>query len=399
MEVLNEMQVSPAQQEQTSLPNGFTRPQIANAITSKVQELILFPTEKCNFRCTYCYEDFELGKMSKGTQRGIERYLDHRVPQLKQLTLSWFGGEPLLAREIVLRLTRYAFDLCKKHGVALKGNITTNAYTLDSELASELIGMHLDFYQITVDGWEEGHNVLRRRADGKGTFSTIWNNLIAMKGLDQQFEVLLRVHVRRDNHESIVTLMEQFAAVFQGDTRFRLDFQHLRDLGGAGGETIIDGIKLSELPAIEARMRKVYHDALVRLGHAQVSDFPAQVQTVETQRIKGESASSRRASEQAVDEPYICYASKPNSLLIRSNGRLGKCTVALSDDRNDLGYIKEDGKIELNNAKLLPWIRGLGTLSEHAAACPLDGMAPSELKSPYPSGGKVVPIVSIPARS
>ena len=54
-----------------TLPNGFTRCQIAAAISPRIQELILLPTEKCNFRCTYCYEDFELGKMSEETRRTV----------------------------------------------------------------------------------------------------------------------------------------------------------------------------------------------------------------------------------------------------------------------------------------------------------------------------------------
>jgi hypothetical protein len=49
------------------LPNGFDARQIAAYITQKFQELILLPTEKCNFRCTYCYEDFELGRMKEST--------------------------------------------------------------------------------------------------------------------------------------------------------------------------------------------------------------------------------------------------------------------------------------------------------------------------------------------
>ena len=59
------------------LPNGFTRRQIASVISSQVQSFTLFPTEKCNFRCTYCYEDFKIGKMPPKLQRAIELLPDH----------------------------------------------------------------------------------------------------------------------------------------------------------------------------------------------------------------------------------------------------------------------------------------------------------------------------------
>jgi uncharacterized protein len=47
---------------QQQLPNGFTRAQVGAALSPRFQQLTILPTEKCNFRCTYCYEDFELGK-------------------------------------------------------------------------------------------------------------------------------------------------------------------------------------------------------------------------------------------------------------------------------------------------------------------------------------------------
>ncbi len=40
---------------------------IARFLTNHHLGLILMPTEQCNFRCTYCYEDFAIGKMSKST--------------------------------------------------------------------------------------------------------------------------------------------------------------------------------------------------------------------------------------------------------------------------------------------------------------------------------------------
>ncbi len=52
----------------------FSDVQIASALSRKIQQLIILPTEKCNFRCTYCYEDFMIGAMKEPVQRGIERF-------------------------------------------------------------------------------------------------------------------------------------------------------------------------------------------------------------------------------------------------------------------------------------------------------------------------------------
>jgi uncharacterized protein len=56
----------------------FTKEQIGNCLSNKVQELTLFPTEKCNFRCTYCYEDFLIGKMPKKVIEGVKNLIRSR---------------------------------------------------------------------------------------------------------------------------------------------------------------------------------------------------------------------------------------------------------------------------------------------------------------------------------
>ncbi|PPU93786.1 hypothetical protein XalbCFBP2523_04890 [Xanthomonas albilineans] len=76
---------------------------------------------------------------------------------------------------------------------------------------------------------------------------------------------------------------------------------------------------------------------------------------------------------------YICYAAKPNSLMIRANGRIGKCTVALNDDRNDLGKLHADGTIEVANDKLRLWMNGFSDLSEQSLGCPLSSLATTNL--------------------
>ena len=250
---------------ETPLPNGFNKHQVAAALSPKLQELILLPTEKCNFRCTYCYEDFELGRMTEKTQRAIELFVDRRVPDLDELRFSWFGGEPLLAKNVVLRLSRYAKSVCDANGVKFTGGLTTNAYALDKTLAGELVNLHQDFFQITLDGWKDAHDALRRRADGAGTFDVIWNNLVSLKTLQEKFEVCVRVHVRRDNQDNLEILMREYAKEFFDDRRFYLDFQHLRDMGGEGGKTV-NGVTRDELASIEVHLRKTVIAEVKRLN-------------------------------------------------------------------------------------------------------------------------------------
>ncbi len=338
-----------------------TERQVMSTLTRRYQQLIILPTEKCNFRCTYCYEDFKIGRMSETTQSALEMLMARRIPELDEMSINWFGGEPLAAQEVVLRLSAHASRLCKQHGVHLAGGLTTNAYRLRFDLFEELVSYDQNFFQITLDGYRGMHDAVRKLANGKGSFDRIWENLIATRRSTQQFRILLRIHVRRENIESLDELMAELGRAFGGDPRYQLDFEHLRDLGGEGGQTVRNPVQLSELPAIEARLRQVFRD------HSPVgasSDTSATLPAAA-------GALSEKKNVVGMTEPYICYAAKANSLLIRADGRIGKCTVALDDDRNTIGRVRADGTLEIDNQRLKPWVRGIASGSVQELQCPL----------------------------
>jgi uncharacterized protein len=285
------------------------------------------------------------------------------------------------------------------YGIEFFGGLTTNAYLLDLPTATELVEYRQNFFQITLDGFGDAHDVLRRRADGRGTFQRIWDNLVGMKSLEKSFDCMLRIHVRRDNIPNLEQLMAAIAGEFGADRRYRMDFQHLRNMGGEGGKTIVAPLSISELRFVEQHLRQVFRASLRKLPPA---DFPAFSWSAITPQLTGqdmpvplgESASSRRAEDIVANEPYICYASRPNSLIVRANGRIGKCTVALSDERNDLGYIAEDGTLVINDMKLQPWMRGLSMLDANVAGCPFGSLPIETYPSPMPSGKRIIPITA-----
>jgi uncharacterized protein len=342
--------------------NGFTSAQIASTLTRRAQQLILLPTERCNFRCTYCYEDFALGRMSEATQAGIERFLTNRMVDLSHLTLSWFGGEPLVAKDIVLRLSSYAHRLCEVAGVEFHGGLTTNAFLLRKSLLEDLLSFRQTFYQITLDGFGQTHDLVRKRAGGKGSFDRIWANLLDAKTVESDFHIQLRIHVRRENVDDLPVLMRALGENFGEDKRYTIDFEHLRNLGGDGGRSIVQPMTRAEMKGIEEECRDIYRS--YAKGKADFHDLQDGLVTEQHASNLSPPAGSQ----------YICYAAKANSLLIRSDGRIGKCTVALDDDRNTIGRIREDGTVELDNEKLRPWLRGLDSLNVAALACPLSGL-------------------------
>ena len=69
--------------------------------------------------------------------------------------------------------------------------------------------------------------------------------------------------------------------------------------------------------------------------------------------------------------PYVCYAAQTNSIVIRANGTLAKCTVALSGERNSLGLLLDDGSLHFEDEKLKLWTRGLKSNDLMELKCPM----------------------------
>jgi uncharacterized protein len=273
------------------------------------------------------------------------------------------------------------------------GGVTTNGYLLSPRLAEDLINLQQNFFQVTLDGWQAQHDETRRRADGRGTFDVIWENIKGIQKLERSdFQVQLRIHMTWDNAKSVRTLIENVADQFGHDRRFSLDFQHIRDLGGTGGKTIKNGMTWEDANELERELQQIWlsgRQKVQRVRHHVASDM----------QLDGDTRSAPKqvhggGPTDSSNPPYICYASKPNSLLIRANGRIGKCTVAFHDPRNDLGYLSDDGRIVINNAKLQPWIRGIGSLDPTELGCPMVRMETSNLESPQE---RVIPIRAVAA--
>lgn len=314
--------------------------QIGYLFNNRKLNLIVFPTEKCNFRCSYCYESYDHGRMKPAVLSAIKLFLHRRFSDLETIQLSWFGGEPLLAKDIVIDLSSYILEH-KGPSVSYHADMTTNGYLLDRDTAKHLISLGVTAFQVSLDGFGAQHDITRQRADGFGTFERIWANLLALRELELSYHMMIRVHCSPANIAVLDDLIQAINRDFGSDTRFTVFFKSISKLGGSNDE------KLEIFDKTEARMIKA---------------------TLEQKLL-----SSRQISPINVDD-FICYASKPNSLIIRADGSVAKCTVALYDERNRVGQLQPDGRLDIDQPLLRPWLRGFSTLEKGDLACPYNSM-------------------------
>ena len=77
-------------------------------------QIIILPTEKCNFKCIYCYEEFNNGKMSIQKVNQLIDFVQKKLKDKKSLRVEWFGGEPLIEIDLIEELSSKFMEICKK---------------------------------------------------------------------------------------------------------------------------------------------------------------------------------------------------------------------------------------------------------------------------------------------
>ena len=316
------------------------------ALDPRLLELIILPTEQCNFRCTYCYENFAIGRMQRPIIDGLLRLIAKRASDLETLHISWFGGEPLLATDIIYEVSSFAQHSLFDRGRRFLGSITTNGYLLTPSITEKLLEVGIRSFQVTLDGPERTHDASRVLVNGRGTFARIWENLIALKDIGVRYtnvDVTLRIHYDAVTAYEVADLLSSIRDELLSVGFFRVHFHPIQPLGGVN-----DG---------EIRIPSLSEHAFIG---AMVS--------------AGTSLAGLPATSAAHNENYVCYAARANSFVVRADGRLSKCTVALSDPRNTIGRLTPGGSLEIERESLLPWLRRIFSGDVKAIACPRNGL-------------------------
>lgn len=294
-----------------------------------VLELILLASEDCNFRCTYCYEDFARGTMKPWVRNGIKRLIEKRLSNLHRLSVSWFGGEPLYGFQAIEDLAPFFAEVAAKNSIAFMSHMTTNAYLLTPPVAEKLLTWKINRFQITIDGLPEDHDRNRPSRDGQGTFGTIMENLQALARRDDEFVVTLRFNYDRENYTKCPDFLDMIESAFKRDPRFQIRFQRVSQLGGPNDDQlnvcgIEDSADLERTMKREARKR----------GLTLKDDI----------------------SVLSVKNCQVCYAARPYNFLVGASGKLMKCTVDLDKyDPNVVGRITEDGELIIDQDKFALW--------------------------------------------
>ncbi len=278
-----------------------------NALT-----LTIAPTMACNFACGYCFQGLlkPTKKMGREVQDAILTFI--KAQDLKALNIVWYGGEPLMGRDSIYRLSDALISWCDKNGIAYSAGMVSNAWFLDGEVASQLHARRTSWVQVTIDGDRDTHDQMRPLTSGKGTYDRIIKNI--GETLDTTpINISVRVNVGQSNVDQASAMLDEFAEHgFQKRGSFYVYFSAIEASTPESGT------------AFEERMSKAEFNKAV-LG---LEEKGRKLGFSGIQKVPGGFSG-------------MCVAASSNGYVVAGNGDIHKCWETAHDPTKRIGTIFE----------------------------------------------------------
>ena len=185
------------------------------------------PTLMCNFECPYCFETPQKWIMKEDVIEGILNILSEAIKRGKNIRLVWYGGEPLIAIDVIYKISNRIIQMCDNNDTRISAFLVTNGYLLTDEIIKKLKICRVTGAQITLDGPPDVHNSRRKlKGNNDGTFDVILNNIKRMG--DNGITPSIRINIDKTNTNRVEELLDILAR--NGLKSFPVDFGQISSL-------------------------------------------------------------------------------------------------------------------------------------------------------------------------
>lgn len=285
-----------------------------------IPAITILPTQVCNARCQYCFAEHNMKlTMTKDTVNDLIKFLKSKLHEGECILLRWFGGEPLLAMDVI-------DEIVNEINVAFHGNLTFTSlmFTNGSLLNDDLIlhaknNWHLEKIQLTLDGYSSEHNTRKAYINNSIDYYSKTISDI-QKLLNAGIKVDCRVNLDKDNIKQIDNICKDLMP-FNTNPLFRPRFTILRvsDCG-------FNRFNYITTDDLEWAYSIVYNKLMEY-------DFLKYIRDLIPCRQK-----------------ESCIMKSINKVIISSNGKLYKCLQQVFDDESAVGDLKNgiDNKKYIN---------------------------------------------------
>lgn len=170
-----------------------------------INNFIIYPTTDCNARCFYCFElKCKRINMTDKIAHDVVRFIEEKSGT-RDITLNWFGGEPLFN---VSAIDTICGELSSKNKKYIS-TMVSNAYLFNDDNIKKAVKLwHLTRIQVTLDGTEEVYNKVKSYIykDDSSPFRRVLNNI--EKLLQNGIYVSIRLNMSDHNYDDIGDLID-----------------------------------------------------------------------------------------------------------------------------------------------------------------------------------------------
>lgn len=142
-------------------------------IEEPLSNISLNVAQVCNLSCVYCYGvDGEYGLKGKMDEETAKKSIDFLISESKnqkQISITFFGGEPLLNFPLIKKCVDYSREESKKFGKDIQFSITTNGTKFNKEI-NDYLNTNKFSVLVSFDGDQETQDKNRPFRGGKGSY-------------------------------------------------------------------------------------------------------------------------------------------------------------------------------------------------------------------------------------
>jgi len=189
-------------------------------LSTRLSKLVLSVTEHCNQRCTYCQNSqshagnrgHRDGHMTWNVAKQSIDYFLARRDKDKEVSISFYGGEPILKWDLVCQSVHYIHE--NNHQNNMNIHLVSNATLFTDAIIDFLIDNDI-YLQISLDGPRSMHDAARVLPGGRGTHTKV---VAALKKIRKRnsdyFKKHVSVNCTFDPKNDIREIFSYFSAEF-----------------------------------------------------------------------------------------------------------------------------------------------------------------------------------------
>lgn len=180
---------------------------------STTLDIVVQPSANCQLGCTYCGQRHSEKKAALRTQDLIIERVAGKIEQGKynQVSVEWFGAEPLMAYRDILSMSERLIEVCKDRDVGFSAHMITNGLSLKVPIFEALAARRCTEFQVTLDGVAATHDQLRATKSGSPTFDIILSNIDRISRTEayrtNRCSVQIRINVNKTSALEVESLL------------------------------------------------------------------------------------------------------------------------------------------------------------------------------------------------